>query len=221
MSWLRLSWLVMTVLLCASVPLACQKDSAKSAAKKAYMEGATLHEAAKIAGGHFQTNTAYNAGWVDYNLPGLKEESQAIVIGVAMDNVCRLSKDETSAETVYQFRVERVLKGSQRTGDTVTVVLPGGRVSFDDGMVAQENVPSYPRMVNGHRYVLFLMNGAGVGGKEYAPTGGPKGIVELLENGTVRSFAKTELDDMAKYNGTTEANFLEAVENAKFTKPAE
>ncbi len=214
MTWLRLSWLVITVLLCASVPLAGQKDSAKAAAKKAYMEGATLHEAAKIAGGYFQTNTAYNAGWVDYNLPGLKEESQAIVIGVAMDNVCRLSKDETSAETVYQFRVERVLKGAEHGGESIAVLLPGGRVSFADGTVAQENVTRYPRMVNGHRYVLFLMNGAGGGGKEYAPTGGPKGIVELLADGTVRSFAKTELDDMAKYNGTTEATFLDSVENA-------
>src|SRR5574338_1218633 len=110
MSGLRISSLVMAVLLCASVPLACQKDPAKATAKKAYREGATLHEAARIAGGSFETNTAYNAGWVDYNLPALKEESQAIVIGAAVDNVFRLSKDETGAETVYEFRVERVLK---------------------------------------------------------------------------------------------------------------
>jgi hypothetical protein len=176
---------LITISICASA------QSGRVQGQLKLVEGGTLQEAAKAAGGHFVGSVGPTSGFLSYqDLHQLAKYSKFIMIGTAVTNVCKLSEDERSIYTSYTFRIEEPLKGGEwKPGDTVTVNLPGGRVSFPDGSTAQLNIPSFRRMVNGNRYLLFL------GGREKVqglrPLGGPQGVFELRDDGSILAFANS------------------------------
>jgi hypothetical protein len=157
---------------------------------RALAAGGTLQDAARAARGRF-VETFENTGLFAYqNVRALAKESRTIVIGSAVTNVCKLADDGRDIYTSYTFRIEERIKGANlRPGDTVTVDLPGGRVSFPDGSTAQINTPQFPRIINGNRYVLFLMEQGK--GPDLTPVGGPQGVFELRDDGFVLAFARS------------------------------
>jgi hypothetical protein len=104
----------------------------------------TLHDAAKIAGGRYVATEGQMDGWVEYqNTGSMAQASDVVVAGVATDNVCKLSAEKKSIETIYQFTVDQSLKGEFKPGQMMVVSMPGGRVSFKDGTVAEINTPRF------------------------------------------------------------------------------
>jgi hypothetical protein len=166
----------------------------------------TLHDAAKAVGGRYVTNAVNLDGWIEYaDVKAIGRDSSVVVIGTPVDNICKLTADGKDIQTLYQFRVEEGLKGRFKQGDTLTVALPGGRVSFDDGYVAQVNTPHFKRMVNGERYLLFLRGKRN--DETFTSTGGSQGIFELRADGTVGPHARTQA--IAKNAGRTQQEFIE------------
>lgn len=102
--------------------------------------------------------------------------------------------------------MEEVLKGGHyNPGDNIAVSLPGGLFSFEHGTMAKVRTPEFKKMVNGHRYLLYLrvVHPANY----FVSTGGAKGIFELKPDGTVGPHALYSA--MAKYASNDERQFVE------------
>lgn len=199
--------LMLIVIVIALLNFSIASAQTKAATNRALFENrGSLHEAAKAAGGRFVTSSTNLNGSIEYqDIKSLKRESSFVVVGTAVTNTCQLTPDGREVQTAYQFRVEDVFKGHARAGDMITVLLPGGRVSFEDGSMVQINTPGFRLMVNGDRYVLFLR--ADHTNKAFLPTGGSQGIFELQTDGTVVAHAQKEA--VGKQSGKRELDFLD------------
>jgi len=182
-------------------------------------QGGTLHDAALAAGGAFSASYWHNSGWTTFSdLKGIVKASNIIVIGNALDNVGRLSKDQRDIQSVYTIRIERVMKGGHlRPGENINIITPGGRVSFPDGTMATLRYSNFPRMLNGGRYLLFLLRSEN---GEYYPTGSQNGIFELKSDDTVIPFARAKVDPLSKFRGISHA-VLEAKVDDEIRSTAE
>ena len=129
-----------------------------------------------------------------------------VVVGVPLDNRSKLSTAGFIAETVYDVKIQEVLKGEGfRPGDTVKVALPGGKVRFEDGTTAETVTPEFEKMRNGGTYVLYLGTRPAGNGALYPDSrvvvynliAGPQGLFELSTEGKVRSHARPT-DTVAK-----------------------
>ncbi len=183
----------------------------RAAADEVFSRGGSLHEVAQAAGGRYIDNWTNMAGWVEYlSLKKLARASELVLIGTPLENICKLSADGRYLFTSNQVRVEEGIKGQFKTGDTITVVLPGGKFTWDDGTTVQINTPDARKMVNGLRYVLYLLRKPDT--QEFAATGGPQGIFELSTDGKVKAYAKPETHTLAKeMSGRTHREFVDAV----------
>ncbi len=165
----------------------------------------TLREKAKEARNFVGTEGPESTPQLD-GLGAVTALSTDIVIGEAVTNACRLSADGKRVTIDYTVRVGESRKGSLRPGDTITVSLPGGRVSFEDGSTAEVRTPWFRKMENGKTYVLFLGGGAGV---QFVIAGGPQGLFEVSKaDGTVKTHSGRLKDPVWKYNGMGLQRFL-------------
>lgn len=153
------------------------------------------------------------------DLSALANGSALIVIGVPKTNISRMSADGKNITLDYTVKVEYVYKGKDGLqGDDVTVSLPGGMVSFDDGTVAEIRAPWFKKMQDGKTYLLFLEK-AEAG--RYVPTAGPEGIFEIPTDSSsreVKVHVSSQDDPMWKYDSTDVRQFLREVR--KLTKTA-
>jgi len=134
--------------------------------------------------------------------------SSVVIVGDAQTNACRLSADGKSISINYEVEVREALKGNYKAGDVITVSLPGGRVSFEDGTTAEVRTSWFKKMENGKSYVLFLSAGTQGG---FVATGGAQGVYGLSEDETVKTHSGRLKDPVWKYNGMSRDAFLEEV----------
>jgi hypothetical protein len=139
------------------------------------------------------------------------ESSSVVITGTPQSNRCRLSEDETSITINYQVNVQEVIKGDLQPGSTVTVKLPGGKVTFPDGTSAEVRAPWFKWMQNRHTYVLFLNVDAD--GTAYVTTGGPQGVFEIPagNEASVKSNSGINQDPMWKYHDMKLEQFMDEV----------
>ncbi len=175
--------------------------------------GADLHEAARMAGGHYKTLRVNTDGPLAYvDLKALARASSEILVGTAVKNECKLSSDGRSISTHYEVRVEEKFKGRFRPGDVITVVLPGGEIGWDDGTTARISTPDFHKMINDMRYLLYLQGKPQ--GSEFNTTGGSQGVVLLKDDGTVVPFAHHPEQKIANLRGKTHHEVLEEARTA-------
>jgi hypothetical protein len=152
-----------------------------------------LHQAALKTGFHATAYTFSSNAQIQ-SLKRLTADSDAIFVGRVQSNVCLISRDEQTIFIYYAVHVESTLKGHVKTGADLTVLVPGGRVTFADGTMAQVNTPGLMRPVNGGRYAWFVKHAAAYevepnaafiqnGGAFFAAFG-PLSIYELKSDNT-------------------------------------
>jgi hypothetical protein len=127
------------------------------------------------------------------SLRELIDLSELIVVGRTLSNAPRLTKDGLSIFSYYSVAVENVIGGPSLGNAAITIVVPGGRVGFEDGSWAQVNTPGFFRPTNGTRYMFFLsVPGSDIrqefklapNGPLFVPVEGPLGIYELKSDGS-------------------------------------
>ncbi|MDQ3221317.1 MAG: hypothetical protein M3Q26_11340 [Acidobacteriota bacterium] len=147
-----------------------------------------MRAAAELNGGYMGSLDP-NPDWLRFDIEMLTKNSHAMIIGVPLRNKGKLSIDGSTVNTVYEVVVYEVIKGNVEQGSVITVALPGGKISFADGITAEIRTPGFRKMKNGKTYALFLneSNDDGV----FNLTAGPQGLLELLsQSGEVLSHAK-------------------------------
>lgn len=205
---------VVGVILLASASIA-QNTLGTSEETKAVVNYGNLHELAKEKGGRYIVTQPMLDGFLEYvDLKSIARASKSVVIGSPIENFCGLSEHGRSITTTYKFKVEESFKGKYHDGDIMLVSLPGGRVSFEDGTVAQINVIGLRKMVNGNRYLLFLVPRFQSKDDDYILTGGSRGLFELAADGTVRASARPGIHALSAFSGTKQDEFLDKVKKA-------
>ena len=109
--------------------------------------------AAAAVTGHYIGQVSAEPGNNVETLKHLVAWHELIVIGRIQSNRSWLTADGETIVTDYRIVVERVLKGN--AGSLITVSIPGGRVSFENGTRATL-VSTMRAPLNGERYLLFL-----------------------------------------------------------------
>lgn len=164
-----------------------QDDAASVGARQAAAHRkAGLRGAASVTGSYIGQVHAAELG-SPTSLRALTASAEAIVLATIDSNRCHLTSDGYSILTRYEATVERAFKGAVKKGMELSLIVPGGRVAFDDGSWAQLNVPGLRRPEDGKRYVMFLRNAHSVHAAEpavidknsYVPAFGPLGLYRI------------------------------------------
>jgi hypothetical protein len=124
--------------------------------------------------------------------------SDLIFVGTPLKAVSRLTDDGRSASLFDDVRVDALLKGFLSPNGHVTVILPGGRISFADGSWALVKTLGFRKPANGVSHLWFVRAAkerqtAGfekdiAPGGAFVPSYGPMGIY-CLDGGVVKPSA--------------------------------
>jgi hypothetical protein len=164
-------------------------DARDQAALTEALRRGGLREAAKLKG-HYVGD--FDAHWdfsrLDIEL--LTKNSAAVVVGTTTKKLgSRLTSEGQLIFTDYEVTVQERIKGEVAAGARITVSLPGGRVEFEDGTIAELTTPNFEHMKTGGTYTLFLNESATAPGG-YTLTAGPQGLVEIVDNNKVKSHGR-------------------------------
>lgn len=172
-----------------------------------------LREAAKLKG-HYVQDFDPHWDFGRFDIERLTKNSTIVVVGMPTQKVgSRLTPNGQSIVTEYEVVVEESIKGSISQGSTINVLLPGGRVEFGDGTSAELRTPTFEHMEVNRTYTLFL-NESGNDPGNYTLTGGPQGLVEIVNGTTLKSHGR-ETDPVSKQlKDKNEESFLEEVRSS-------
>lgn len=143
------------------------------------------------------------------DLEDLANHSTVVIIGTPRQNTPVLSGDGKSVSLDYVVRVEYVYKGNLRTGSFISVCLPGGKLKFDDGSIAEIMTPWFKKMQNNKTYALFLQSGPVNG--SLTTTGEAQGVFEIpttRDDRLVKVHSGIPGHSIRKYHGTDVKKFL-------------
>lgn len=111
--------------------------------------------AAAAVTGTFVTNVGFIQGAEPATLNELLGLSHVVLVGWVTSHSMVITVDGKSVVSEYSVTAETVVKGKIEPA-SLTVLMPGGRVRFSDGSLAQVNTPGFLRPLNDRRYLLFL-----------------------------------------------------------------
>jgi hypothetical protein len=151
-------------------------DSLKRIVREQGVEGAARLKAHYVGVGNAPC-------WPSYTLEMIIKNSELVVVGTPLTNVCKVDSEGDGITTDYQVSVNEAIKGDVASGNLITVSIPGGRVEFPDGTSAEIRVQDFRKMENGKTYVLFLRHGQ-PGSEKFITTGAAQGLFEVPNDGS-------------------------------------
>lgn len=169
-----------------------------------------LREAARVKGhyvGEFDPHWDYGS----FDVETLAKNSAAVIVGVPVKKVgSRLSPSGQTILTDYEIEVSEVFKGPVSVGSSVIVALPGGLVEFGDGTTAEIKTPNFEPLKLRATYTMFLSE-SNAAPNGYALSGGPQGLLELVDDRTVKSYGRPTDPVSEESKGKDRKNFLRKV----------
>jgi len=170
-----------------------------------------LREAARLKG-HY-VGTIRTSHFLKYDLESLAAHSGNIIIGRPIDNEAHLSSNGQTITTWYRIKILQSMKGKLLSDETVTISLPGGKLTFEDGTSAEIRTPDLEGMENDQNYILFLSPMLSADGN-FTLTGGSQGLFEI-DGKTQRIKANGHpLDPVRKHKDQGVDTFLEEIRAA-------
>lgn len=170
-----------------------------------------LREAAKLKG-HY-VGSQQTSGWVKHDLESLTQHSLAIIVGTPILASSNLAGDGDRIVTEYKIKVDQLLKGTLKEGALINIVVPGGKVAFEDGTSAEIVTPDLGPIKIKNRYVFFLRP-SDEGATVLSLTGGGQGLFELTAgDGRVKPRGD-RVDVVQKHENQQAEEFLEEIRTA-------
>lgn len=168
-----------------------------------------LREAARIKG-HY-VSTERTTGWMKYELESLTQNSSDVIIGTPMVGSCNLLGSGDGIVTAYSVRIDQTLKGKSNEKRLVTLEVPGGKVTFDDGTSAEIKTPDLGPIEEHQSYLMFLRP-RGNASQVFGLTGGGQGLFELSASD---SMVKPLGDKLIQFKSTKISGVSDFLEEIK------
>src|SRR5262249_17963246 len=138
-----------------------------------------------------------------------------IIVGGIRPGEVRMHSLHAMIDTIYPVQVSETVKGDARS--VVKVRIPGGRVTFDDGTVAEVRTPSFALRL-GDTYMLFLLpapTGVGTDPSDVADgvqvlSAGTEGVVDV-STGRTQSLASPDHVIRGQLDGRDVAGFINEI----------
>src|SRR5215208_6613997 len=167
-----------------------------------------LREAAKIKG-HY-VSTERTTGWEKYDLEALTQTSSEIIVGTPHLSSSSLTSSGDSIASEYQVRIDQTLKGKLKENRLISIEVPGGKVTFDDGTSAEIKTPDLGPIVENESYVWFLKP-KDRGAEVFQLIGGGQGLFELSDSESGVKPRGDKVDVVQKHKGQPVVAFLEDI----------
>ncbi|MDX6497671.1 MAG: hypothetical protein QOG23_931 [Blastocatellia bacterium] len=167
-----------------------------------------LREAARIRGHYVGIMTTSH--FLKYDLDSLAAHSGNIIVGSPIDYTTHLIANGQLITTWHRIKILQALKGKLQPDETVTISLPGGKLTFDDGTSAEIKTPDLEGMQTDQKYVLFLSPMLAVDGT-FTLLGGSQGLFGIDQT-TRRIKPNGEpVDPIRKHKDQDVDSFLDAI----------
>ena len=170
-----------------------------------------LREAARIKG-HY-VSTERTTGWMKYDLESLTQNSPDVIIGTPIVSSSNLVGSGDRIVTEYSIRIDQTLKGKLNEKRLVTLEVPRGKVTFDDGTSAEIKTPDLGPIEEHHSYLMFLRP-RGSGSEVFGLTGSGQGLFELSASDSMVKPRGDSADTVQKYKDQRISDFIEEVKIA-------
>jgi hypothetical protein len=121
----------------------------------------SLHQRAMDAGGTWKDSRELDPRGLASDLAALAAKSEEIVLGHVVRARGLLDPTGESVVTEYDVLVLRSWKGRYKGGSIMKVAVPAGSYRFRDAVRAQSLVKGFSGLVDGGRYVFFLVTAGG------------------------------------------------------------
>jgi hypothetical protein len=142
----------------------------------------SLDEAARQAGGYLRIDASPNPDYFSApDLATLSRKSVLVIVGRPYGTPrVGLSDDKRRVVTQYDVQVDEVLRGRGVSQLAASVVLevPGGRLAFANGAVAE--VVNGPNIQIGESYLLYLQFKSKASGFSHLELGGTTGVADKV-----------------------------------------
>ena len=190
--------------------LSAQKRESADQLTNAIRKGG-LREGARIKKRFVSSEST--TGWAKYDLESLTSHSAAVIMGTPLDSSSNLTKNGERIITEYKMKVNRIFKGQLEENGLIRVIVPGGKVSFEDGTSAEILTPDLGPIAKNQTYVLFL-HPSKDGSDSFQLTGGGQGLFEVSSSaGGVKPLGDKK-DLVQRHKDQSVNDFIEEIQRA-------
>jgi hypothetical protein len=117
-------------------------------------------------------------GWAKYDLESLTSHSSVVIMGTPQASSSSLTANGERIITEYEVKVSRIFKGQLQENGLIRLIVPGGKVIFEDGTSAEILTPDLGPITKNRTYIFF-MHPSRDGADALKLTGGGQGLFEV------------------------------------------
>ena len=152
-------------------------------------------------------------GWAKYDLESLTSHSSVVIMGTPLDGSPSLTANGERIITEYKVKVSRIFKGQLQENGLIRLIVPGGKVVFEDGSSAEILTPDLGPIAKNQTYILFLHPPAD-GTDIYQLTGGGQGLFEVPSSAWGVKPLGDKKDLVQRHKEQSVNDFLEEIQRA-------
>jgi len=194
----------------ATQSLSAQKPEGRDEVVTAVRKGG-LREGARIKKRFVSSEST--TGWAKYDLESLASHSSVVIMGTPQDGSSSLTANGERIITEYKVKVSRIFKGQLQENGLIRLIVPGGKVVFEDGTSAEILTPDLGPITKNQNYILFLHPSAD-GTDIYQLTGGGQGLFEVSSSAWGVKPLGDKKDLVQRHKDQTVNDFIEEIQRA-------
>lgn len=194
----------------ATQSLSAQKGEGPDQVITAVRKGG-LREGARIKKRYVSSEST--TGWAKYDLETLTSHSAAVIMGTPLDSSSSLTTNGERIITEYKIKVNRIFKGQVQESGLMRVIVPGGKVIFEDGTSAEILTPDLGPITKNQTYVFFL-HPSKDGNDSFQLTGGGQGLFEVPSSAWGVKPLGDKKDLVQRHKDQSVNDFLEEIQRA-------
>ena len=152
-------------------------------------------------------------GWAKYDLESLTSHSAAVIMGTPLNSSSSLTANGERITTEYKVKVSRIFKGQLQENGLIRLIVPGGKVIFEDRTSAEILTPDLGPITKDRTYIFF-MHPSGDAADVLKLTGGGQGLFEVPSSpwGVKPLGDKTDL--VQRHKNQSIKDFIEEIQRA-------
>lgn len=194
----------------ATQSLSAQKPDDPAQVVTAVRKGG-LREGARIKKQFVSSEST--TGWAKYDLEALTSHSSVVIMGTPLDNVSSLSANGERITTEYKVKVSRIFKGQVQENGLIRLIVPGGKVVFEDGTSAEILTPDLGPITKNQNYIFFL-HPSSDGTDVLKLTGGGQGLFEVPSSAWGVKPLGDKKDVVQRHKDQSVNDFIEEIQRA-------